>query len=133
MGEVKPSLDIKGKQRVAFTILIILFAFVLTRNLHPRTFNLKTSNRSETINPLLHGPEEGDKCILPTGLIFLKKHKTASTTFRAMTGRFNRYAGLTAESQLLGPQGGCYPARFNERCWPSGGHRNPIQGVAGDN
>jgi len=46
-----------------------------------------------------------------------------------MMGRYDRYAGLIAEPQLIGPQGGCYPARFSERCWPSEGHRTPIEGV----
>ncbi|CAG5112986.1 Oidioi.mRNA.OKI2018_I69.chr2.g7138.t1.cds [Oikopleura dioica] len=64
----------------------------------------------------------------PTGMIFLKKHKTASTTFRHMLTKYARFKGLPSvgEPQLIGPQGGCYPARFDERCWPATGHMSPI-------
>jgi len=34
-----------------------------------------------------------------------------------------------SEPQLIGPQGGCYPAKFHERCWPAHGRNDPIQGV----
>ena len=69
-----------------------------------------------------------EKCESPSGIVFLKKHKTASTTFRAMSQNVYRYHGLQIEPQLIGPQGGCYPARINERCWPKNGHLDPIQG-----
>jgi len=39
-----------------------------------------------------------------------------------------KYLGLWIEPQMIGPQGGCYPAKFNEKCWPAAGHIQPIQG-----
>ena len=45
-----------------------------------------------------------------------------------MSQNVYRYHGLQIEPQLIGPQGGCYPARINERCWPKNGHIDPIQG-----
>ena len=45
-----------------------------------------------------------------------------------MSQNVYRYHGLQIEPQLIGPQGGCYPARINERCWPKNGHLDPIQG-----
>ena len=74
------------------------------------------------------GPEvfQGE-CKSKPAYVFLKKHKTASTTFRQLMSHYTRNKGLDGENQLIGPQGGCYPARFNERCWPVDGHRDPLQ------
>ena len=47
-----------------------------------------------------------------------------------MSMKVYKYFGLTIEPDMIGPQGGCYPARFNPQCWPTSGHLNPIQGLA---
>ena len=60
-------------------------------------------------------------CEAPTSYIFLKKHKVASTTLKQLFGRVDKYFGIQSEPALIGPQGGCYPARINPDCWPSAG------------
>jgi hypothetical protein len=56
-------------------------------------------------NDILARQFTSETCSLPPAVIFLKKHKVASTTFRKMIKNYFHYAGLTAEPQLLGPQG----------------------------
>ena len=109
------------------TIIIVLFATFITLKI---TFSwLRNEERSETVVE-----EEADivgaECTPPPAYVFLKKHKTASTTFRQLIGHFNKFKGWKGsnEPQLIGPQGGCYPARFHERCWPAHGRNDPIKG-----
>ena len=68
-------------------------------------------------------------CTEPPAYVFLKKHKTASTTFRQLMSHFSKHKGLTGEPQMIGPQGGCYPARFEKGCWPADGHVDPLQNL----
>ena len=91
----------------------------------PRVTTIQSGIQSETEAEI---SKWSKKCEAPPGIIFLKKHKTASTTFRAMSQNVYKYHGLQIEPQLIGPQGGCYPAKINEKCWPKSGHLDPIQG-----
>jgi len=55
--------------------------------------------------------------------------KVGSTTLKEVFGRFERYAGIQGEPPLIGPQGGCYPARINLDCWPGVGRLENLQGI----
>ena len=68
-------------------------------------------------------------CQTPKSYIFLKKHKVGSTTLKEVFGRFERYVGIQGEPPLIGPQGGCYPARINEDCWPRIGRLQQPEGI----
>ena len=106
---------------LALVLLIIAHAFYSSSNLH-----LSDANDLETtaVTDIISQPESipgrfNQECSEPPAYIFLKKHKTASTTFRQLMSHYSKYKGLVGESQMMGPQGGCYPARFNEKCWPA--------------
>jgi hypothetical protein len=73
------------------------------------------------------------KCVKPEGYVFLKKHKTASTTFKSILVNVSKNLTLDGEHRWLGPQGGCYPAPFGPTCWPyseKGSHYEKIQGIS---
>jgi hypothetical protein len=74
-------------------------------------------------------------CQPQDGLIFLKKHKTASTTFRSIVAKWLRMLGTETrfEPTMIGPQSGCFPAKFNEKCWGSNQRHSPVLGTAGQN
>ncbi|CAG5090588.1 Oidioi.mRNA.OKI2018_I69.PAR.g12656.t1.cds [Oikopleura dioica] len=69
-----------------------------------------------------------EECRPVDNFVFLKKHKVASTTFKAIFRKFAKYREIPLEQTLIGPQGGCYPARINEDCWPRR-HYHPANGL----
>ncbi|CAG5103908.1 Oidioi.mRNA.OKI2018_I69.chr1.g994.t2.cds [Oikopleura dioica] len=67
------------------------------------------------------------------GYVFLKKHKTASTTFRGIMANVGKNLSFDGEHNWLGPQGGCYPAPFGPTCWPyseDGSHLEKIEALS---
>lgn len=114
----------REKTRNILTLMILIT--VLNMSLEIRKITKKEQIRS---NKITH---TGKECTPPSAYVFLKKHKAASTTFRQMLSHFARSQGFypaAGEKQLIGPQGGCYPAKFDKRCWPAEGHLNKIQGM----
>ena len=122
-------------QRGEVITLVILGSFILLLTLKSFPRRLSTNWADEfPIEPKSSYADDTTHrfdrpCTAPPAYIFLKKHKTASTTFRQLMSHYAKHKGLNGEGQLIGPQGGCYPARFNERCWPADGHRDPLQAL----
>ena len=71
-----------------------------------------------------------NECQPQDGLIYMKKHKTASTTFRGIVEKWLRIIGAKkkAEPPMIGPQSGCFPAKFNEKCWGNNQRQEPVLG-----
>ncbi|CBY31914.1 unnamed protein product [Oikopleura dioica] len=69
-----------------------------------------------------------NECQPQDGLIYLKKHKTASTTFKDIAEKWLRIIGAKkkVEPPMIGPQSGCFPAKFNEKCWGNNQRQNPV-------
>ena len=61
-----------------------------------------------------------ENCKPPKSYVFLKKHKVASSTLRILFKKIDRHLGLQSEPTLIGPQGGCYPARITKKCLVGG-------------
>ena len=61
-----------------------------------------------------------ENCKAPKHYVFLKKHKVASSTLRSVFKKIDRHLGLRTEPTLVGPQGGCYPARITKKCLVGG-------------
>ena len=71
-----------------------------------------------------------NECQPQDGLIYMKKHKTASTTFKAIVEKWLRIIGAKnkVEPPMIGPQSGCFPAKFNEKCWGNNQRQEPVIG-----
>ena len=61
-----------------------------------------------------------ENCKPPKSYVFLKKHKVASSTLRILFKKIDKHLGLQSEPTLIGPQGGCYPARITKKCLVGG-------------
>ena len=73
-----------------------------------------------------------NECQPQDGVIYLKKHKTASTTFKEIIDKWLRIIGARkkVEPPMIGPQSGCFPAKFNEKCWANNQRHSPVLGTA---
>ena len=69
------------------------------------------------------------ECSPQDGVIFLRKHKSASSTLKAMTEKYLFSIGVKSELPIAGPQGGCFPAKFDERCWAGSKRSEPVQAM----
>lgn len=69
------------------------------------------------------------ECSPQDGVVFLRKHKSASTTLKAMTEKYLFSIGVESEPPIAGPLGGCFPAEFDERCWAGSKRNEPIQAM----
>ena len=69
-------------------------------------------------------------CQPQDGLVFLKKHKTASTTMQYIVDKWLRSIGAKEkrERPQMFPQGGCFPAKFNALCWGGSKRNDPVLG-----
>ena len=61
-----------------------------------------------------------ENCKSPKSYVFLKKHEVASSTLRIIFKKIDKHLGLKSEPKLVGPQGGCYPARITKKCLVGG-------------
>ena len=52
-------------------------------------------------------------------ILFLKKHKCASSTLREALRNYLHWRGLTEEVSIFQALGGCYPSRWDPKCRPS--------------
>ena len=69
------------------------------------------------------------ECSPQDGVVFLRKHKSASSTLKAMTEKYLFSIGVESEPPIAGPLGGCFPAKFDERCWAGSKRNEPVQAM----
>ena len=51
----------------------------------------------------------------------MKCFVTIKSTLKSVFANFDRHLGIQSEPVLIGPQGGCYPARITKQCLQFGG------------
>jgi len=62
-------------------------------------------------------------------VLFLKKHKCASSTFTTVIQNYMLWRGLKYEPQIFKSLGGCYPARWNPYCRPPTALKNFLPSI----
>ncbi|CAG5112934.1 Oidioi.mRNA.OKI2018_I69.chr2.g7097.t1.cds [Oikopleura dioica] len=129
--------DIKGWLRNHKIIISLVFLIIIS--LIGRASREPPSETTENRKSALYHEFKGipltadldlwkNECQPQDGIIFLKKHKTASTTFKDIVDKWLHIIGAFSkmEKPQMGVQGGCFPAKFNELCWGNSKRNDPV-------
>ena len=62
-------------------------------------------------------------------ILFLKKHKCASSTLREALRNYLYWRGMTEEVSIFQALGGCYPARWDPKCRPPTEFKSHVRNI----